>query len=233
MSSTNKTTNYKLSQYIGTDKPTYLGDYNGDMQKIDTQMKANANAASSAQSAAGSAQSKADGVAEDMVEVKSDIEQLNTDVSGLQNSVQTANTTAGQANTAAQNANTTASQALNTANDLSTKLEWVRFNIQTLLGSGQLSGFYSPKLKLLNIYNNITGLSLADSTPFARITFPAGLSIDEIQTLTNAANIGYSGGSNATSLRLGTNGDLYLAYTPPATVTSIAVNAMVNTTLWD
>ena len=36
MASTNKTTYYELSQYIGTDKPTYLGDYNGDMGKIDT-----------------------------------------------------------------------------------------------------------------------------------------------------------------------------------------------------
>lgn len=35
MASTNKTTNYELSQYIGTDKPTYLGDYNSDMSKID------------------------------------------------------------------------------------------------------------------------------------------------------------------------------------------------------
>lgn len=34
--STNKTTHYELSQYVGTDKPTYLGDYNGDMSKIDT-----------------------------------------------------------------------------------------------------------------------------------------------------------------------------------------------------
>lgn len=37
--STNKTTNYNLSQYIGTDKPTYLGDYNSDMLKIDTNIK--------------------------------------------------------------------------------------------------------------------------------------------------------------------------------------------------
>ena len=36
MASTNKTTNYELSQYVGTDKPTYLGDYNSDMLKIDT-----------------------------------------------------------------------------------------------------------------------------------------------------------------------------------------------------
>lgn len=42
MSSTNKTTNYNLSQYIGSDKPTYLSDYNSDMSKIDAQMKVNA-----------------------------------------------------------------------------------------------------------------------------------------------------------------------------------------------
>lgn len=35
MASTNKTTHYELSQYIGTDKPTYLTDYNQDMSKID------------------------------------------------------------------------------------------------------------------------------------------------------------------------------------------------------
>lgn len=48
MSSTNKTTNYELSQFIGTDKPTFLGDYNGDMSKIDTQMKTNATAIATA-----------------------------------------------------------------------------------------------------------------------------------------------------------------------------------------
>ena len=36
MSSTNKTENINLSQFIGSDKPTFLGDYNSDMVKIDT-----------------------------------------------------------------------------------------------------------------------------------------------------------------------------------------------------
>lgn len=36
MASTNKTTHYDLSQYVSADKPTYLGDYNTDMSKIDT-----------------------------------------------------------------------------------------------------------------------------------------------------------------------------------------------------
>lgn len=48
MSSTNKTTNYELSQFIGSDKPAWLADYNQDMSKIDTQMKANSDAANGA-----------------------------------------------------------------------------------------------------------------------------------------------------------------------------------------
>ena len=35
-SSTNKTTHYNLSQYVSSDKPTYLVDYNDDMSAIDT-----------------------------------------------------------------------------------------------------------------------------------------------------------------------------------------------------
>lgn len=55
MSSTNKTTNYELSQFVGSDKPTWLGDYNSDMGKIDTQMKANNTAVTTAQSTADTA----------------------------------------------------------------------------------------------------------------------------------------------------------------------------------
>lgn len=44
MTATNHTNNYNLSQFVGTDRPTWIGDYNGDMAKIDAQMKANADA---------------------------------------------------------------------------------------------------------------------------------------------------------------------------------------------
>ena len=42
MTATNHTKNYNLSQFDGTDRPTWLGDYNGDMAKIDAQLKQNA-----------------------------------------------------------------------------------------------------------------------------------------------------------------------------------------------
>lgn len=35
MASTNKTANLKLSQYVNSDKPSYMQDYNEDMRKID------------------------------------------------------------------------------------------------------------------------------------------------------------------------------------------------------
>ena len=55
MSSTNKTTNYELSQFIGTDKPAWLTDYNSDMSKIDTGIAAAKNTADGASGAASAA----------------------------------------------------------------------------------------------------------------------------------------------------------------------------------
>ena len=40
MGSTNKTAHYELSQYVGSDKPTYLVDYNQDMSTIDSSIYA-------------------------------------------------------------------------------------------------------------------------------------------------------------------------------------------------
>lgn len=60
MASTNKTTHYDLSQYIASDKPTYLTDYNGDMSAIDTGMYNAQTKADSAYTLAGTADGKAD-----------------------------------------------------------------------------------------------------------------------------------------------------------------------------
>ena len=38
MTASKHTGNYNLSQFAGTDRPTWLGDYNGDMAKIDARM---------------------------------------------------------------------------------------------------------------------------------------------------------------------------------------------------
>lgn len=53
MTATNKTENYELSQFVGSDRPTWLGDYNSDMSKIDAQLKQNADDIASAAAGAG------------------------------------------------------------------------------------------------------------------------------------------------------------------------------------
>ena len=92
MSSTNKTTNYELSQFLGSDKPAWLVDYNGDMQKIDTQMKANADAATAAQTKANTADGKADTNAGAIQTLDTEINGANglaSDLSALTGSVNT------------------------------------------------------------------------------------------------------------------------------------------------
>lgn len=48
MTASKHTENYNLSQFAGPDRPTWLGDYNGDMKKIDAQLKQNADDIASA-----------------------------------------------------------------------------------------------------------------------------------------------------------------------------------------
>lgn len=55
MSSTNKTANYNLSQFVGTDIPNPLTDYNGDMEKIDVAISAVATTAGEAKEASDTA----------------------------------------------------------------------------------------------------------------------------------------------------------------------------------
>lgn len=59
-SSTNKTTHYDLSQYVSSDLPTYLVDYNSDMSKIDTGINAAQTTADTASTAATNAQTAAE-----------------------------------------------------------------------------------------------------------------------------------------------------------------------------
>lgn len=126
MSSTNKTPNYKLSQYIGTDKPTYLGDYNGDMLKIDNQLKANADSATNASSAAGAAQAVAE-------KASQSVQSLNNSVTANSEDIASLKTKNAQQDVSIQNASNSASSAVSKANqnehnitDINTRNQWIQ-----------------------------------------------------------------------------------------------------------
>ena len=98
MASTEKTTKYDLSQLLGTDNPSCLGDYTGDMPKINTALgdfKATASTAqsgvASAQSAASAAQMTANAAQQTATANAQDIAKLNADFTTQSLSVTTIN----------------------------------------------------------------------------------------------------------------------------------------------
>ena len=123
MSSTNHTTNYNLPQFVGSDKPAWLGDINPAMNAIDTAMHANAVKAQQGVDDASTAQTRADN----------------------------AYTLADSAKTDAGTAQTTANQAIGNASAVDTKLNNFMQklnltnyqNITTIPHTGTLSGKFT------------------------------------------------------------------------------------------
>ena len=145
MASTNKTTNYELSQYIGTDKPTYLSDYNGDMYKIDAQMKVNADNVATAISSAQTATTTAN--------------QANT-------TANSANTTANSASTTATNAQTTANSALSTATTAQSKANEVETELNSFEQKLNFTHFDNVALSDITVSNgtkNTSNLTVASN----------------------------------------------------------------------
>lgn len=97
MASTNKTTNYELSQFLGSDKPAWLADYNADMSKIDAQMKLNADSATAATGSASTANTNIGTLSELTTDAKTS---LVAAVNEVDSAATTAQNTANSANTA-------------------------------------------------------------------------------------------------------------------------------------
>lgn len=89
MGATNSTLNYQLSQFIATDKPAWLQDYNGDMEKIDAGINAAKVAADTAQNTANSAVSSIGTVTSDITALQTDVSAHTTDITDLQGDVNT------------------------------------------------------------------------------------------------------------------------------------------------
>ena len=116
MAHTNSTSNYELSQFIGTDKPTFLGDYNGDMLKIDAAIKGAADDASGAVTTANAASALASDAASTATSAASDASTASATATTALNTANNATTTAQSASTTATSAATDAATAVSTAN---------------------------------------------------------------------------------------------------------------------
>ena len=108
MSHTNSTPNYNLPQFVGTDKPTWLNDVNGAFSGINTQMKANADSATTANTTASTAQNAIGTLSNLNTTAKTD----------LVNALNEVNTNLGTTSGVASSASATATQANNKATAL-------------------------------------------------------------------------------------------------------------------
>ena len=80
MSATNKTTYYELPFFIGTDTPSWLGDWNTAMSAIDTAINKVNTTASAAQSTADSAKSASDSNTEAIAATNTELKTIKTAV---------------------------------------------------------------------------------------------------------------------------------------------------------
>lgn len=242
MSSTNKTTNYKLSQYIATDKPTYLGDYNGDMLKIDTQMKANADSASNAKSAAGAAQAVADKASKDVQALNNSVTANGEDIASLK----TKNT---QQDVSIQNATNTASSANSKANrneqnitDINTRNQWIQgTNIHNTglpnYKKGSWNCAYNKFSELLNISGQIElsqGSTISGTSRIATIpeNIMKSIASSGDRRIWSSLFVTRSDGSlEIQNLTIDQTGKVYFDYTINS-VTYLNIQLTLNTSSW-
>lgn len=134
MASTNKTTTLDLSQFVGTDKPDWLTDYNDDMEKIDTWATT----------------------------TDSDVSDANNKATQAVNTANAASTAANAATTAANNAVTVANSIVNgweeiTPTDINAKItgftRTIRGNVQA--GILFVSAYYYTSEKISLVANEV------------------------------------------------------------------------------
>ena len=237
MGATNHTSNYNLPQWIGTDKPTFLGDMNDAFLKIDTQMKANADSASSAESAAGSAESAATAASQSASQALQAAQTASTNASQAVNTANSASETANNANTAASAASTAATQAQGTASTAINRINNLKFPAPTTVTSfipananGQLSMSYNAELNLYNIYGFISTTSgyLPNNSAIVMLSqFPDGLNQNkEIFACTTITEGGRG------RVIINTDGSLRVTTDTNQRVQFVGINAILNCAGW-
>lgn len=208
MSSTNKTSNYELSQFLGTDKPAWLSDYNSDMSKIDTQMKANADAATAAGGAASTANTNIGTLASltttDKTSVVAAVNEVDAHADTAQNTANEANITASTANTNLAKFNLTSKSTLSPSTNLgniNTSLTNVQFatdstssifKVYGRLYISSLSGVSgtmnitlgTTSLRPTNTYTINTGAIVSRGSSSGWDTVPRNITVNTDGTLT-------------------------------------------------
>lgn len=199
MSFTNHTPNYNLPQYVGTDKPTFLGDFNNAMSAIDTALHNNAQNAGEGLSELQQAQAALTETQETLTEVQTEVANVSGIASTVNQNVQQALTAANDATTAANSATSQIQPAVTAANQASADAQAAQHvangNVTTLNGlSDRVSTLEQNAVSEIEIPFH---LSIAASQPGNgygswSVNAPTGKKIDKVKI--NFSDVGLSGG---------------------------------------
>lgn len=116
MTATNKTTIYELPIFVPTDKPTWLGDFNGAMNSIEAGIVDAKNSSTTVIQTANTALNIANSAKADVAAATSASNNAVSMATTAKNTADTALATANSANTTSANADTKANNAVTTAN---------------------------------------------------------------------------------------------------------------------
>ena len=163
MASTNKTTHYDLPQWIGTDKPTFLGDLNGAFATIDTQLYTAVTNAENANTNASSAAGAVSDMQNDVNGLKTWQTTASSAISGLQNSVNNLTPTiaASASMVTAIGTFLTGFSANISTNNLMERLITIG-NAKFLNIYGNLAVQYTGQPTIDNVANTLNGLTLVN-----------------------------------------------------------------------
>lgn len=221
MSYTNHTTNYNLPQYIGTDKPTYLTDFNGAMNAIDAQMKLNADSASTAGTNATTANTNIGNLASLTTDEKTNLVGAINEVDGhadtAQSTANSANETAGSALSTATGASTAVTNLANYFKMSSTNTYSTTSQYQIVSGGGSLMSASVAIARntagsLGKIYGHVTVTSPSGGSSKVKLNVDTGLrpsekiTVNGLGVIENLVPTQY-GGTYLTNLNVDINTD--------------------------
>ena len=208
MASTNKTTHYDLPQWIGTDKPTFLGDLNGAFSTIDTQLYTAVTNAENANNNASSAAGAVSNMQNDVNNLKTWQTTASSAISGLQNSVTGLTPNVGQTNTLVTGLGTFLQGSIPVINENNTKERLITIGSLKLLNIfGSLDITYDGTPNASQVNETMNGLVLQNL--FSKYSINTGRSFYMVGNCYAYT----SNGSQIFTIRLGSDGTNTKLYT--------------------
>lgn len=228
MASTNKTTNYELSQFLGTDKPAWLSDYNQDMSKIDAQMKLNADAATTAGGSATTANTAIGTLANLTTDEKTNlvgaINEVDSHTDTAQSTANAANTTATGCRTDLNKFNLSVHSTLTPVVNLGTiDASSTVMQLATDTTNSIFKVYGRVKITGLNTITGTLTLKLGDSSlnPSTEYVINAGATI----YIRNASGVYTAIGSR--NIKIATDGTISLVSDTSSSLTDLAGDASI------